>query len=158
MEYRMRGLWTYRNSTLYSLSELLHPRNQGNCQASPRIYRDELDHPPIRCQETLLAQRQTKEYHGGPRQVDQRSPRDGPQRLCSQIHFDFGSLGRSSCSLFSQSCCSAFGWIVRGPPSQSCSALHQDSATTDPEYDAIKSFILTEDQTNQTMAAYDSER
>src|SRR5204862_4626912 len=34
----------------------------------------------------------------------------------------------------------------------------QDSGTTDPEYDAIKSFILTEAQTNQTMAVYDSEK
>src|SRR5205814_9334917 len=34
----------------------------------------------------------------------------------------------------------------------------QDSGNVDPECDAIKLFILTEAQTNQTMVVYDSER
>src|SRR5436190_10895297 len=166
MEYRMRGLWTYRNSMLYSLSELLHPRNQGNCQASPQIYRDELDHPPIRCQETLLAQRQTKEYHGGPRQVDQRSP----WKNLNVYVLKYTSISEALVTAHALSSLDRVARlldglsedlrrkVVRHCTKQGWKLSTQDSGTADPEYDAIKSFILTEAQTNQTMAVYDSER
>ena len=48
--------------------------------------------------------------------------------------------------------------VVRHCTKQGWKLSTQDSGTADPEYDAIKSFILTEAQTNQTMAVYDSER
>ena len=48
--------------------------------------------------------------------------------------------------------------VVRHCTKQGWKLSTQDSGTTDPEYDAINSFILTEAQTNQTMAVYDSER
>src|SRR5438477_7032742 len=48
--------------------------------------------------------------------------------------------------------------VVRYCTKQGWKLSTQDSGTVDPEYDAIKLFILTEAQTNQTMVVYDSER
>src|SRR5437762_10717986 len=52
----------------------------------------------------------------------------------------------------------SLGKLFDTAPSKGGKLSTQDSGTADPEYDAIKSFILTEAQTNQTMAVYDSER
>src|SRR5438477_2844476 len=48
--------------------------------------------------------------------------------------------------------------VVRYCTKQGWKLSTQDSGTVDPEYDAIKLFILTEAQTNQTLVVYDSDR
>jgi len=48
--------------------------------------------------------------------------------------------------------------VIRHCTKQRWKLSTQDTGTVDPDFDAIKAFILTEAQTEQTMSVYDSER
>src|ERR1700739_1978210 len=48
--------------------------------------------------------------------------------------------------------------VIRHCTKQGWKLSTQDTGTNDPDYEAIKSFVLTEAQTEQTMSVYDNER